>query len=1331
MMKKLTDFIVNNRYVVLVIFIILSILSLDLSRKVNINYDISAYLPSDSETRIGMDIMEKEFPDVDDSSFKIMFKDLEELEKKEVYDYLVNVSDVTSVDYDESDSYNRDGYTLYVVNVGGSADSEVATSVYNEVKEHYKDYEVYMSGDIYDRNHSVLPLEIVFLAIFCAMIILIIMCESYIEPFLFLFAIGMAVFLNNGTNIIFDSVSNITSSISAILQMALSMDYSIMLINRYRQEREKDDDKVSAMKKALYNAFKSISSSSITTIVGLVVLVFMSFTIGRDLGLVLAKGVLFSLISIFCCLPGLILLFDKLIKKTSKKTLNINLDKLGSFSYKFRKIAIIFFIIAFIGSYLLKGNLGILYAEGEANKVKDVFSDNNQIAIIYKNEYEDIVSKYCQKLEDNEKVDNVICYGNTIGEKLTYKEMNKKISSLGEDLEIDDYLLKIIYYSYYNSDVSNKMSFKEFVSFIMTNDMVDFDTKNDISKLSNFTSLDEINKKRSINEIADILDMDISDVKDIFIYYGSKNNNIELTISEFISFIENDVLTNSKYADQISEEMIDNLNMLSNFTDKKLVNKKINSSEMANIFGMDEEVVNNLYFYYVSVNGVDLKLSINEFSSFVLENIDVDSDTKEKIVMLNTYSNKEFINKEMSSLELSNVFGVSEDMIKQLLLLKYSNRESSSKYSLNDFITNVIYLKNNSDYFNDFDISELEKLSVYTEIDSNKLFSKSELSSLFSSDLVDMIYLYSSFPDNYELTCLDFIDINLNNFSSYLDDDSINNLKMIRLVVDNSVKYSSNELSSILGINSDDINKMYALIDFYNGNISNWSMSPYEFVMMIITNNDNDMIKNSISEEELNNLELLLTIMNNSDTKYSYQELSYIVGIDEVTLKNIYTLYSATNLKLNPYEFISFILEHKSDEILSSSLDGNTIKELTLLQKVMTGFLNNSKYSSLELSKLLGINKEQLDLIYSLYDTDSNKTLSLYEVIDLLVSDIMNNSYYSDNFDSDTKDKVNTIKGIMDDIIADKKYSSKEIYNLLTKFSNNTSYDMISLLYIYHGSENNYDNSWKLTVEEFISYLNKDILNDNKFNSFIESDTKEMIREADNLVRDAKDLLVSKNYSRVILNTSYLIEGEETFNFIKDINSSLDSEHKDIYVIGDSPMAFDISLTFDDELNFITILTMISIFIVVALTFKSIIIPFILIFIIQCAIYMIMGILSVAGESVYFIALLIVQSILMGATIDYAILYTSYYLEHRKKMGVKEAIKESYNKSIHTILTSSLILIIVTLIVGYFASATAAKICRTLSHGTICSTLLILLLLPGIIALFDRFIVKDKQLKIK
>ena len=541
-MRKITDFIVRLRYLFLVLFIILGIFCLYLSTKVEINEDIMKYLPKTSETKIGKDIMDKEFSKQDTAVLNVMFKDLSEEEKSTTLNKLESITGVSSVLYDNTSLYNKDKYTLYVLNVDDYADSKISTDVYNYVVNNFKP--VGLSGSIYDENKPILQLWIVILAIACAMIILIILSESYLEPWLYLISIGIAIFINKGTNIMFSSVSAITNSIVAILQLALSMDYSIMLSNRYKQEKENHAKKTDAMKEALYQSFKAIFSSSITTIVGLIALVFMSFTIGKDLGLVLAKGVLLSLVSIFFCLPALLLLFDNLIAKTKKKAIKINLAKLGKFTYKMRYVEAILIVIIFIVAYIFKGNINILYTGSEQDKVGKVFQTNNQLAIVYHNNYENMMANYCKELENEEKITDVLCYANTINEKLKFNELNNKLALMGQNIEIEDYLIKLIYYKYYNPEENNKMTLNQFISFIkkevkesafsqtLTNEI-----KDNLNLLENFTNSSLLNQKRNPKEIAKIFEMKENDVNNILTYYNSNNLDITLSLKDFVNFI--------------------------------------------------------------------------------------------------------------------------------------------------------------------------------------------------------------------------------------------------------------------------------------------------------------------------------------------------------------------------------------------------------------------------------------------------------------------------------------------------------------------------------------------------------------------------------------------------------------------------------------------------------------------------------------------------------------------------------------------------------------------------------------------------------------------------
>ena len=183
----------------------------------------------------------------------------------------------------------------------------------------------------------------------------------------------------------------------------------------------------------------------------------------------------------------------------------------------------------------------------------------------------------------------------------------------------------------------------------------------------------------------------------------------------------------------------------------------------------------------------------------------------------------------------------------------------------------------------------------------------------------------------------------------------------------------------------------------------------------------------------------------------------------------------------------------------------------------------------------------------------------------------------------------------------------------------------------------------------------------------------------------------------------------------------------DSYIIGNSEMNYEMNEGFRHEMIMITLITALAIFLVVALTFRSVIIPIVLVLLVQCAVFLTVSYIGVSGNSIYYLAMLIVQCILMGATIDYAILYTSYYIENRKILETKESIKAAFRGSIHTILTSGLIICLVTMVLSYtYGDPSVEQICRTISIGAMFAILLILFVLPALLACLDKIIVRKK-----
>lgn len=318
-MKRLTNFIVNKRNIILSVMLILAAVCAFLMPKVSVNSDMTKYLPNDSSMKQGISLMEKEFPTEEEVyTVRVMFKGLGSEKKTEVKDALAAIENVDKVTYDKNSSdYNSGEYTLYILNTKYGYDTDEEAAVEKQVKEKFSDYEVTVKND--DTSAPDIPISVYLAAFGIILVVLLVSCGSYFEPVLFLITIGIAVVLNLGTNFFLGEISDVSFGIAAVLQLALSMDYSIILMNRYRQELKKTHDRKEAMANALRTAFGSITGSAVTTIVGLLVLVFMSFKIGADIGIVLAKGVAFSMICVFTVLPALILLSHKPIEKTEKK----------------------------------------------------------------------------------------------------------------------------------------------------------------------------------------------------------------------------------------------------------------------------------------------------------------------------------------------------------------------------------------------------------------------------------------------------------------------------------------------------------------------------------------------------------------------------------------------------------------------------------------------------------------------------------------------------------------------------------------------------------------------------------------------------------------------------------------------------------------------------------------------------------------------------------------------------------------------------------------------------------------------------------------------------
>lgn len=346
--NKFFSFIVKYKYVFAIIFLVMFSFSFYLMKKVNVNYDMTKYLSDDSDTKKALNEMNNEFKS--NGSFLIMVENVtSEEEAMNIQSQLQNIEGVSMVLFDYNDkTYHIDDKVLYSIWLEDSDFTENAEKALDKSKEVLANYKYYACGNTIEsqflgKSVASNMVMIMILAVIVVLIILLLNSISWIEPIIFLIVVGVAIIINMGTNAILPSISFVTQSICAVMQLALAMDYSIVVLHTFMEKMNQKSylPKETIMKQTLAETFMPIIGSSLTTIAGLLSLVFIHFKMGLDIGITLSKGIIISLITVVMFMPAVILLFSKLIMKTKHKSLwELIRNKFPGFETKIGKMQI-------------------------------------------------------------------------------------------------------------------------------------------------------------------------------------------------------------------------------------------------------------------------------------------------------------------------------------------------------------------------------------------------------------------------------------------------------------------------------------------------------------------------------------------------------------------------------------------------------------------------------------------------------------------------------------------------------------------------------------------------------------------------------------------------------------------------------------------------------------------------------------------------------------------------------------------------------------------------------------------------------------------------------
>lgn len=393
-MIKVAAIIVDKRKAFFLFFIIAAIFCAFATAWVSINNDITTYLPETTETREGLTIMHDQFTTYGTASVmidNIIYSDAEKLGEK-----IEGIEGITSAAFDDTKDHYKDGSALFTVTFKGEAEDDISVNAMNEMKEMLEPYDVYISSEVGSSMSETIAAEMQVVVVIVLVIIIAVLLftsHTYLEIPVLLITFGAAAILNMGTNFIFGTISFVSNSIAVVLQLALAIDYAIILCHRYTEEREKMDAR-EAVITALSKAIPEISSSCLTTVSGLVAMMFMQFKLGFDLGIVLIKAILFSIVAVFTLMPGLLMMFSKGIDKTHHKNFVPNITAVGKMDVKTRYIVPPIFLILLVAGFIISNQCNYVYgystlstytknaSQISEEKIDDTFGTKNLVVVM-------------------------------------------------------------------------------------------------------------------------------------------------------------------------------------------------------------------------------------------------------------------------------------------------------------------------------------------------------------------------------------------------------------------------------------------------------------------------------------------------------------------------------------------------------------------------------------------------------------------------------------------------------------------------------------------------------------------------------------------------------------------------------------------------------------------------------------------------------------------------------------------------------------------------------------------------------------------------------------
>lgn len=1350
-MRRLASFIAERRLLVLVVLIVVCALCALQIPNVPVVADRSASLSESAEIRTGLEIIDEEFPEIaHENTIRVMFRGLTESARADVERQLMRTPYVSTVTYGDGPDYYRDPYSLYVVTTEYPYGSPQQRDLMEGLERNFQGYDMTVAND--SAGACALPWWVLLGAFAVAAVILFALCRTWLEPLFILAAAVMAVAANAGTDVFLPHVAQLSSSLAPILVLLFTVADGALYAAVWRREYGSVADPYEASVRALTGSLPVLGGGLLAAGGAFLMLIFLGSGLAADVGVVVAKGALWSFLCVTFGLPPMMMLGTDALRRTQRSSPVLRGKHLARSQFDGRRALTTVFVVVLAAACVLSVFIDPAFGISKNDAIAAEFPEENDIVVVYQNGDENPAGMLANRFSRMPDVSSVSSYATTLGRQYTAQEMYAMLHASGSSMTFSLPLLEILYYDRFTDAQLPFITAGDLIRFINTEvdgaeglgDLLSAETVQLFHRMAPFTDPEQLNSPLNISQAGSLFGISQDEAIELFSQYYTVRGDEDvenMTAGAFLDYVLSVIAEDPQYAEEMTEAERERLSGLAVYADPETAAQPVGYAAAAARLGIDETTMQTIYTEYFAGQSsyTPGAMTLAQFISFAENSVPESSyfsstlpeGLARRLTLARGLTDAAANNRQMTAAELASYLHIGENTVQEIVGTYHQT--DTGQMTLPQFLTYVNSTDIMSGSFADSLSAEqrtmLPRLNAAVQAAvAGRPLSAQNISQITAlpMEIVDSVFdalAEGETPAQSMMLDTFLTAVTSGAYQNAIDETDMAHLELMADAVQaapQGQQYTASQIAPYVGLDTSQTSRIYTM--FSRTQATGETMSPYELVQYVLAEPG---LQSEISDEAVETITQAGRFMEAGQTALGPAQAASLFDLQEREAKLLFTYHDAISGAGGSWTIpLSTLIAYlaQEDGPAQALMPEGDRSQMRLWARLADGAADGREYSPTEMADLLGLDADFTSQVFRKYLVDSGEietwTIPLRDLVNFI------SATGDAGFQGPGLEWVRQLSPLIEAVAAGKQYSALGFYMLLESLGQNIDESTVELIYLYYAAMQMRNTMWTMSPLELIDYLADEVLEQPAYSAYLDETMASRIRELQEQIESASSRLRGEDYSLMTIRTTLPLGSPEMRTLFDTITSELETTMVGTYyLLGTIPVSYEMSKDFTLRLILLTLLADLCAFAAACLVMRSLLLPFVMILMAQAALWLVAGIMGLVG-STYYLALLVGQCFVVPQTTFLAFCLGEDYRRRRHRLDIEESMRTLFDDgTAAAVLMAGLAMIGVFLFVWIAAPATApGEISQVPVFAMSAGLLMVLLILPAILGAADRYV---------